>query len=141
MTGVDISEGMLRIAREKVPGATFLQADMAAVDFPEGAFDAITSFFAMLMLRRSDIDRLLVKLHGWLSPRGYLVFSMVEGDFDYVRMTFLDQPVYLSAYPAAALAERLQVAGFTILEQHAPVFVPAEGAPAETQLFFFCQRA
>lgn len=43
VTGVDLSARQLALARAYVPGATFLQADMAAVDFPTASLDAVIS--------------------------------------------------------------------------------------------------
>src|ERR1700744_5588940 len=49
-TGVDISEGQIRGAREPVPAAAFLQADFSCVDFEPESFDAVVSFFALIHL-------------------------------------------------------------------------------------------
>lgn len=140
VTGVDISEEMLRLARARVPGATFVCGDILSVDFPEGSFDGITCFFVLLMLRRAEMDGMLRRIHDLLVPGGHFACSMVEGDFDGLDIPFLEQTLRVTAYPLAELVERLKAAGFTILEQQNVRFSPAEGGSAETQLFFLCQR-
>jgi ubiquinone/menaquinone biosynthesis C-methylase UbiE len=46
VTGLDQSEAMLEIAREQVPGATFVEGDALDLPFPDGAFDRLfTSYF------------------------------------------------------------------------------------------------
>lgn len=39
VVGVDVSAGMLTLARRRVPGVEFVQGDAAALPFPDGAFD------------------------------------------------------------------------------------------------------
>lgn len=141
VTGVDISEEMLRLARENVPGATFLHSDILSVDLPEGSFDGVTCFFVLLMMRRADIDKMLRRIHDLLVPGGRFACSFVAGDFDGLEIPFLGQPVRLSAYPLATLLELLQAAGFTNIEQEELRFPPAGGDSSETQLFFLCQRS
>src|SRR5438270_356408 len=43
VTGVDISAQHIALARRNVPAATFVQADMAALDFPPASFDAVAA--------------------------------------------------------------------------------------------------
>src|SRR3982750_2727889 len=42
VVGVDIAEGMLRLAREQVPAADFIHADFTALPEQFGPFDAVT---------------------------------------------------------------------------------------------------
>ena len=44
VTGVDISETQLRLARKNVPEGNFIHADVGLVEFPIGSFDAVVSF-------------------------------------------------------------------------------------------------
>ncbi|MCK6591712.1 MAG: class I SAM-dependent methyltransferase, partial [Polyangiaceae bacterium] len=140
VTGIDISEEMLRLAKERVPGATFERGDILTMDLPEQSFDAVTCFFVLLMLRRTEMDQMLRRIHHTLAPGGHFACSMVEGDFDGIDVPFLGQTVRVSAYPLAAFVERLNAAGFTILEQKEHRFVPAGSDSSETQLFFLCKR-
>src|SRR5919112_3772878 len=43
VTGVDGSAHSIELARQKVPNATFLQADMTQVEFPRGSFAGVIS--------------------------------------------------------------------------------------------------
>ena len=54
VTGVDLSARQLALAREAVPGATFVQADMGAVDFPPASFAAVVSLYAIIHLPREE---------------------------------------------------------------------------------------
>lgn len=75
--GVDISEGMLAIARRQPPSSTaapcrFLEADIETTDFPPGAFDGILCSSAIIWL--ADIPAALATWHRWLTPGGRLGF-------------------------------------------------------------------
>jgi len=44
VTGFDASQALLAIARQRVPGAVFLQGDLEKLPFGDGAFDVVTGF-------------------------------------------------------------------------------------------------
>jgi SAM-dependent methyltransferase len=73
--GVDISPSMLKVAAEKVPQATFHQADLTQEDPNLGQFDLVTSFRffgnAQDELRNGAL-RAIVKR---MTPDGYLVIN------------------------------------------------------------------
>src|SRR5262245_36655162 len=55
VTGIDISPVMLDLARRNVPAARFIQMDTLDVSRELGEFDAVVSFFSLLMLPRAEI--------------------------------------------------------------------------------------
>lgn len=71
--GIDRSPGMIRAARERLPGARFVEADLANWT-PETNVDLI---FANAALHFApDHDRLLPKLLSFLNPGGVLAVQM-----------------------------------------------------------------
>lgn len=76
VTGVDISEVQIRRARELVPGATFLCADIGGVDFAAGGFDAVVAFYALIHMPIDEQPVLLERIAGWLRPGGWFVGTM-----------------------------------------------------------------
>lgn len=140
--GVDISETMLELARQNVPGARFERMDMASLsaDATATPFDGIAAFFSLLMLPRARIESLLPEWTKLVRPGGYIALSMVEADLDYVELPFLGQSVRMTGYPRAQLAEVLGRAGIEILAaQVVEVDPSAPGAPPETQIFYRCR--
>ena len=73
ITGVDFSEVQIRRARELVPDAEFLRADISSVDFGAESFDAVVSFFALIHLPLDDQLPLLRRVVRWLRPGGLFV--------------------------------------------------------------------
>ena len=138
--GVDVSVGMLRLAREQVPAAEFRHANMLDLPADLGPFDAVTSFFALLMLSRADIGTVLRRVTGWLRPGGYFAVGMVNFDGDGVPLEFLGVPVSISGYPEAEWKDQLQEAGLTVLEIETVDFTPENGPP-ESQIYALCQKS
>lgn len=141
VTGIDISEAMLDIARRSVPEAEFLNRDLIDVTKEMGTFDAVVAFFTVLMLPRAEIPEVFERLRDVLRPGGYFMLSMVEADLDDVPIHFLGSPVWVTGYLRDELRELVEKAGFEVIEQHTRSYAPASTeAPPEVQLFLYCKR-
>ncbi|RVU19576.1 class I SAM-dependent methyltransferase [Streptomyces antnestii] len=149
VVGVDLSAGMLELARKNVPGAEFRQADLASLR-PEvgeepgelGQFDAVTCFFTLLMLPRTEIPTALRLLRSMLRPGGRLALSMVEADLDDAEIPFLGHTIRVSGFLRDELRQVVRDAGLEITGEHTYAYAPASTeVPPEHQLFFNCRRA
>lgn len=145
--GIDLSSGMLDLARKNVPApnAEFRQLDVAALraEGPGGVgqFDGIAAFFTLLMLPRSEIPYALRLLHGLLRPGGLLALSMVEADLDDTGIPFLGHTIRVSGYLRDELRQVVRDAGFDIVEEDTYSYAPASTeVPPEHQLFLHCRR-
>lgn len=145
--GIDLSSGMLDLARKNVPApnAEFRQLDVAALraEGPGGVgqFDGIAAFFALLMLPRAEIPYALRLLHGLLRPGGLLALSMVEADLDDAGIPFLGHTIRVSGYLRDELRQVVRDAGFDIVEEDTYSYAPASTeVPPEHQLFLHCRR-
>lgn len=134
VVGVDVSQGMLRLAREQVPAAEFVHADFTRLADDFGQFEAVTAFFSLLMLSKADIERTLDKARGWLKPGGYLALGMVNFDGDSLPFDFMGVPVTVSGYLQDDLSAVLEAHGFTVDSIETVSFTPADG-PEESQIF------
>lgn len=77
--GVDLSSVQIERARELVPRATFVCGDMAALQFPDGSFGAITCLFALFHLPLREQPALLMDIGRWLRPGGVLLATVASG--------------------------------------------------------------
>ena len=134
VVGVAVSEGMLRLARQQVPQAEFVRADVRELPDEFGPFGAVTAFFSLLMLSRADIEKTLGRIGGWLQPGGHVGLGMVNLDADSLPVEFMGVPVTVSGYPQDALAQKLTEAGFDVLDIETVDFTPA-GGPPESQIY------
>ena len=82
VTGVDLSEKQLNLARRLVPGATFLKADMTKLDFGPKTFDAVVAFHSVIHVPREEHPALLRKIHRWLRPGGLFLATLTLTDFE-----------------------------------------------------------
>jgi SAM-dependent methyltransferase len=144
VVGVDLSGGMVRLARKNVPGATFHQLDLADLrpGGPRdlGRFDAVAAFFSLLMLPRAEIPLALRTVGHLLVPGGRFVLSMVEADVDDLPIPFLGSTVRVSGYRRDGLREVVRAAGFDIVEESSCTYAPpVPDAPPEEQIFLCCQ--
>jgi SAM-dependent methyltransferase len=70
VTGVDLSARQLALARERLPDAALIRADMGTVAFAPGSFDAVVSCYAIIHLPREEHPALLASIAHWLRPGG-----------------------------------------------------------------------
>lgn len=145
VVGVDLSAGMVELARTHVPEATFHQADIADLR-PGGPldlepFDAAVAFFALLMLPRAEIPLALRTVHDRLRPGGLLALSMVEADVDDFEIPFLGRQIRVSGYLREDLRQVVESAGFEIVEESSYTYAPAStDVHPEEHIFLRCRR-
>ena len=116
VTGVDISARHIALAQAAIPQATFIQADMAALDFPPGGFDAVTAFYSIIHVPREEHADLLRRIAGWLRPGGLLVATMGAGDTPAgVEADWLGAPMYWSHFDSATNRRLVTAAGLDLV--------------------------
>lgn len=141
VTGVDISEVMLGLARQNVPEADLRKLDLAEIDSSLGTFDAVAAFFSLLLLPRAEITDVLRRLREVLVPGGLFALAMVEADLDDVPIDFLGGPIRVSGYTRDELAAVVTAAGFEVLQVKDLSYAPTSTqAPPEVQIFLYCRK-
>jgi len=116
VTGVDLSARQLALARERMPGATLVQADMGTVAFASGAFDAIVSCYAIIHLPREEHPALLASIARWLRPGGRFLATWPLTDWEGREEDWLGwgAPMWWSHHDEATNLRLLREAGFAI---------------------------
>ncbi|MGO4427332.1 class I SAM-dependent methyltransferase, partial [Streptomyces sp. MCAF7] len=149
VVGVDLSYGMVELARRYVPEATFHRMDIADLrpGGPRdlGRFDAVTAFFSLLMLPRDEIPLALRTVRHVLVPGGLFALSMVEADTgrssDFA-IPFLHSTIRVSGYLREDLHAVVKAAGFEIAQETSYTYAPeASDVPPEEQIFLTCRRS
>lgn len=145
VVGVDLSEGMVGLARHNVPGAVFHRLDIADLvpggPHDPGRFNAVTAFFSLLMLPRREIPYALRMVRELLLPGGLFALSMVEADVDNFAIPFLGNTIRVSGYLRDDLGKVVRDEGFVIVDESSYSYAPASAdAQPEEQLFLRCRR-
>jgi SAM-dependent methyltransferase len=146
VVGVDLSAGMVGLARRNVPGAVFHRLDIAELvpggPHDLGRFDAVTAFFSLLMLPRREIPYALRMVRELLVPGGFFALSMAEADVDDFAIPFLGNTIRVSGYLQDDLCEVVRDEGFSIVDESSYSYAPAStDASPEEQLFLHCRRS
>lgn len=116
VTGVDGSARSIELARQNVPDATFLQADMTQVEFPSASFAAVISSYAIIHVPRVEHAALLQRLAGWLQPGGLLIATMGAVESEGMEEDWLGAPMYWSHFDAGTNQQLVTNAGFELVE-------------------------
>lgn len=114
VTGIDISENMLSLAKKNVPEVKFLKMDMKEINFDEKTFDGITSTYAIFHIPRENHKELFKTLHSILKDNGVILVSMGSSKWEEVS-EFYDAPMYWSHYKGNKNREIVEQSGFEII--------------------------
>ena len=98
LTCVDLSDEQLRRARSRVPGATFVHADIATVEFDEASLDGVCAFYVFNHLPRELLRDTFARIHRWLRPGGLFLASLGASDLEGWQGEWLGVPMYFSGY-------------------------------------------
>jgi len=133
VTGVDLSPVQIERARQLVPAADFLCADMTALDFPPEHFGAIVAFYSIIHVPLAEQPDLFATLARWLKPGGYLLTVVGHTAWSGTRQDWLDVPggaMYWSYADAATYRAWFAANGLRIVQEG---FLP-EGDGGHTAL-------
>ncbi|MEU8975305.1 methyltransferase domain-containing protein [Streptomyces monashensis] len=141
VTGYDVSQVMVDLARMQVPAARFELADVRTLADAPGRWDAITAFFPLLQMPRADLDVILTRIANWLAPGGMFVFATVPFDAEDEEIQWMGQTVRCTSYPAHTYGQLLRKAGLVVVHEQLSVFHPDfPGMGPEEHLFLYAVK-
>ncbi len=115
VTGVDASRAQVEAARRNVPEASFIEADLAEIDFPPGSWDGVTAFYSISHVPREEHEALFGRIRRWLRPGGIFLATLGAADNPDWTGEWLGRPMFFSAFDADTNRRLLTAAGFTLL--------------------------
>lgn len=137
--GVDISPGMIEVAREQVPGAKFRIADMVELDLPAGSVGGVVACYSIIHVPRRSHASLFGPIRRWLGEGGMFIASFVTSDLE----TGVDEdwlgsgPMFWSGFDPRETLTMLETAGFAIVDSR--VVGQMEGADEVEFLWVTCR--
>jgi len=139
VTGVDFAEAQLEKARELVPDATYVCQDIAELDFPDGSFDAICSYYAIIHIPRSEHKRVFRQFCRLLKPSGLALLCLGADDLeDDIVDDYLGVQMYWSHYDANTNLELVASSGFELIWSRE---IADATSPGSSHLFILAQKS
>lgn len=120
VTGVDLSEVQIARARELVPGAEFVCADMAALELEPESFDGVAAFYSLINLPLAEQPVLLERIARSLVPGGWLIATVGQEPWTGTEENWRGvrgARMYYSHAGVAQYREWFGAGGLTLIEQ------------------------
>jgi SAM-dependent methyltransferase len=120
MSGLDLSESMLAIARRENPGIPFRRGSMLHLEgYADGSLDGVVSWYSSIHTPVDRLPDLFTEFRRVLAPGGHLILGFQVGDEPRHHDRPWGHPVSLDFQRRRpeAMADLLTAAGFTMLSQ------------------------
>ncbi|MEV6867383.1 methyltransferase domain-containing protein [Streptosporangium subroseum] len=111
--GIDLSPGMVAVARQTYPGLRFDEGSMTALDLKDDVLGGIVAWYSTVHTPPEGLPVMFAEFHRVLAPGGHLLLAFKVGD-DRVRLEqAYGHTVSLDVYRASPdhVAELLRQAG------------------------------
>jgi len=114
MSGIDLSQEMVKWAQRLNPDISFQQGNMLALNLPNSSLAAIVSFYAIIHIERDKITLALQEMNRVLQPGGSLLISFHSGEGVLHRDEWYDKPISIEVtlFGSDEMSGYLEAAGF-----------------------------
>lgn len=114
VTGIDLSDTMLNLAKKNVVEANFIKMDINILEFEENSFDGIISVFTLFHIPREKHLSIFENFHKILKEDGILMINTGINESE-GRSMFFGEEMFWSNYDPKKTLELVKRAGFSIL--------------------------
>jgi ubiquinone/menaquinone biosynthesis C-methylase UbiE len=127
LTGIDVSAEQLRRARERIPQATFLHADVTDVALDDETFDAVVAAYVLNHIPRDELAPLVRRIARWLRPGGHFLGSFGTTDNPGWTGEWLGVQMFFAGLPPEENRRLVEEVGLGVLSDEIMVSVEPEG--------------
>ncbi|HEX4255796.1 MAG TPA: class I SAM-dependent methyltransferase [Streptosporangiaceae bacterium] len=126
--GVDLSAGMIEVARREQPGAEFRVGDLLSLPAADGEFGAVVAFYSIIHLAPGELPAALAEMHRVVRPGGLALLAFHIGTDVRHFSDWLGHQVDVDFrfYEPDDVAALLEAAGFTVAARLERRAYPAE---------------
>ena len=137
--GVDLSPGMVALARRCYPQLRFEEGSMLALDVPAGTLGGLLAFYSIIHIPWDQRPGLFAEFHRVLAPGGLLMLVFQIGSEHRHRTEFRGTPISVDWYRQQPddVAELLRGAGF---EMWTTAVREPEGSEKTTQGYVLARK-
>jgi len=116
VSGLDLSPGMVAVARARHPSLDFVVGSMTDLDLPDGALGGVLAWYSIIHLPPGQLPTVFAGLLRVLAPGGQLLLAFQAGDERIQRDQAYGHPVALVSYrrPADRVRALLVETGFAV---------------------------
>ncbi|GGS52688.1 class I SAM-dependent DNA methyltransferase [Actinokineospora fastidiosa] len=139
VSGIDLSPGMVAVARRTYPGLRFAVGTMTALDIPDTALRGVVAWYSICHTPLDDLPAVFVELHRVLAPGGLLLLAFKAGDRK-GRLSHAyghDLSLDVHWHPPERVAAMAADAGFT---ESARLVRAADGGEKGPQAYYLGRR-
>ncbi|GAB3942298.1 class I SAM-dependent methyltransferase [Kribbella albertanoniae] len=114
--GLDLSPGMIAVARRDHPEVDFRVGSMTALEFADGSFGGVVTWWSIIHLPRDVVPQALAEFHRVLAPGGVLLMGFHVGtESNHKTSGYGDLPmdIWVHRWLPEQLTELAVAAGFT----------------------------
>lgn len=114
--GIDLSEDMIRLAKEHAPKGKFKVLDMRKMKYRKSSFDGVYAFQSLVHLKKKDVSPVLKKFNRILKPNGILFLALQKGRGEgEVYWELAGQKIFINRYGFKEIEKLLRDNGFKII--------------------------
>ncbi len=119
--GIDISEGLLKVAKKKFPKGNFKKMDFRKTTFKDNTFDGIWSMAGLVHLPKTEIKKALKEFYRILKPYGIIYISVKrgKGSREIKKDILQGEPRIYYFFEKDEMEELIRNAGFKIVSSEA----------------------
>ena len=142
VVGIDFSQEMVAIAKNKVPSVDFHHMDMRQLDIPDNTFDGVFSAYSLIHIPSEEVYTTLQGLHRVLKAGGYIEIAVQKGEADKI----IDEPfmptekMFFNFFTEERISKYLDEARFQILSQEIMAIDDAE-TMSDKVIYTIAQKA
>ncbi|ULQ58674.1 class I SAM-dependent methyltransferase [Brucepastera parasyntrophica] len=118
ITGVDLSSEMLRLARENIPGGTFIEDSIIRFQ-PGKRFNAVVIGFGIPYLKKEEVRECIENSVSLLADDGHIYVSFMEGKNEGFEKTSFggNNDFYLYYHTKTEVTELLRKNGIMVIKE------------------------
>ena len=137
ITGVDLSEEMVKLASANVPSGRFYCQDIRQAEFVTGSFDAVVLSFSIVHLKDVEAEDLLRKAISWTKRNGHLFVSFMAGKLaGFEQTSFSRQPIFFNYFDHGKIAQLLCEHGVDIIHSEQQDYHEPDGTITQDHFLF-----
>ncbi|MFX0105502.1 MAG: class I SAM-dependent methyltransferase [Candidatus Hodarchaeota archaeon] len=114
VTGIDLSDKMLSLARENVPSAEFIKMDINKLEFNENTFDGIISVYTLFHVPKEKHFEIFKKFYKILKSDGIILINTGISESE-GKSNFFGVPMFWSNFSPKTTLNLVKEAGFSII--------------------------